>query len=152
VPLVPAMIDILDSLPRFKSGDFVFTTSKGKRPVWVGSKVKTAIDLKMQEELQRIAAERGTVAKPWKDWVNHDLRRTLRSGLSALKIPQEVSEAVIAHAKRGIVGVYDVYDYDAEKREALEAWAARLHEIVNPPPEPSKDNVDYRLQQRRATS
>ena len=67
-------------------------------------------------------------------WRNHDIRRTVRSGLSRLKIAEEAREAVLAHARPGIKGVYDLHDYLDEKREALELWAARLRSIVEPPP------------------
>jgi hypothetical protein len=65
-------------------------------------------------------------------WVNHDIRRTVRSGLSRLKIAEEVREAVLAHARPGIKGTYDLYDYREEKLHALEAWASLLRSIVEP--------------------
>jgi hypothetical protein len=40
-------------------------------------------------------------------WVIHDLRRTGRTHLSALPIPDIVRELVIAHAKPGLHKVYD---------------------------------------------
>ena len=145
VPLTAPILQILDTLPRFKHGDLLFSTTQGRKPLWMGSKVKDAIDVKMLEQLRAIAAERGNdPAKiALEEWVNHDLRRTVRSNLSALKVvKEEVSEAILAHAKIGIVGTYNVYQYADEKREALELWAARLHEIVNPPePEPVDSNV-----------
>jgi hypothetical protein len=49
-------------------------------------------------------------------------------------VTEEAREAVLAHARPGIKGVYDLYDYFDEKREALELWAARLRSIVAPPP------------------
>jgi hypothetical protein len=57
--------------------------------------------------------------------------------LSRLKVTEEAREAVLAHARPGIKGTYDLYDYLDEKREALELWATRLRSIVSPPP----DNV-----------
>src|SRR5437879_9410671 len=67
-------------------------------------------------------------------FVNHDIRRTVRSHLSRLKVTEEAREAVMAHARPGIKGTYDLYDYLDEKREALELWAARLRSIVEPSP------------------
>jgi hypothetical protein len=58
----------------------------------------------------------------------------VRSNLSALRIAEEVREAVLAHARPGIKGTYDLYDYKDEKLEALTLWAARLRSIVEPPP------------------
>src|SRR5437016_14559426 len=89
----------------------------------------------MLEELRKIASKRG--GKPDRKllpWVIHDIRRTGRTALSALPVPDMVRELVIAHTKPGLHKVYDQYSYFAEKREALELWAARLRDIVEPPP------------------
>jgi integrase len=145
VPLTAQMMEILETLPRFKHGDLLFSTTFGRKPFWLGDKNKKAIDAKMLEQLRQIAKERGNDPKEavLPEWINHDLRRVVRSNLSKLKVAEEVSEAILAHAKVGMVGVYNTYRYADEKREALEAWAARLREIVSPPePEPIKgDNV-----------
>jgi hypothetical protein len=89
----------------------------------------------MLRTLKALARQRGDdpakVELP--HWVNHDIRRTVRSQLSRLKVTEEAREAVMAHARPGIKGVYDLYDYFSEKREALELWAARLRSIVDPP-------------------
>ena len=66
------------------------------------------------------------------DWVNHDIRRTVRTKLSALRIPEEVREAVLAHARPGVKGRYDFHQYLDEKRDALTQWAAKLWDIVEP--------------------
>jgi hypothetical protein len=65
-------------------------------------------------------------------WVNHDLRRTLRSGLTRLRVDFETKEAVLAHAKPGLVGTYDVHDLEQEKRDALERWAAHVRSVLTP--------------------
>ena len=64
-------------------------------------------------------------------WTNHDIRRTVRSGLSRLKISEEAREAVLAHVRPGIKGTYDHHDYLAEKREALELWGERVQALTN---------------------
>ena len=61
----------------------------------------------------------------------------MRTGLSALPVPDLVRELVIAHTKPGLHKVYDQHAYESEKRHALELWAARLRNIVEPP----ADNV-----------
>src|SRR5262249_36859265 len=65
----------------------------------------------------------------------HDLRRTVRTRLAGLGVPDTVAEAVIGHGRKGLSPVYDQNDYEPEMREALERWAARLRSIVEPPPE-----------------
>src|SRR5262249_44107054 len=64
----------------------------------------------------------------------HDIRRGMRTGLSALPVPSDVAELVIAHSRPGLRKVYDQYAFEAEKRRALELWAARLRDIVETPP------------------
>jgi hypothetical protein len=61
----------------------------------------------------------------------------VRTSLSALPVPDNVRELVIAHTKSGLHRVYDHYAYLDEKRRALELWAERLHNI----PEPAAPNV-----------
>lgn len=74
-----------------------------------------------------------TYHKPFYDlprWTPHDLRRTARTYLSELRIPREHAEAVLNHAKPGIVGIYDKYEYQEEKKAALIKWEAELLKIV----------------------
>ena len=63
-------------------------------------------------------------------WTPHDLRRSARTHMSRLRVPSEHAEAVLNHAKQGMVKVYDQYEYDAEKREALQAWERELLRLV----------------------
>jgi integrase len=58
--------------------------------------------------------------------VVHDFRRTVRTHLARLKVPEVVAELVLGHALRGIAGTYNVYDFEAEKRDALTRWATEL--------------------------
>jgi hypothetical protein len=74
------------------------------------------------------------LAKEPAPWVIHDIRRTMRTGLSALPIPDLVRELVIAHTKPGLHKVYDQHAYLDKKRDALERWDARLRDIIQPPP------------------
>jgi integrase len=128
VPLSDDVIEILESLPRFNRGDFLFSTIFGAKPVNGFSKGKARLDRAM-------AAELGGAPEPF---VIHDIRRTMRTGLSALLVPDPVCELVIAHTRRGLHKVYDQHAYVDEKRRALELWAARLRNIVT---EVRQDNV-----------
>lgn len=113
IPLSGAARELLAELPRVGREGFVFGSFlKG----W--SKAKARID----------------GASGVADWRIHDLRRTVASGLQRLGIPIEVAAAVLAHSAKSIAptpvtSVYARYDYAAEKREALESWAAHLREI-----------------------
>lgn len=63
-------------------------------------------------------------------WIPHDLRRTARTHMSRLRVPREVAEAVLNHAKGGMVKIYDQYEFDDEKKEALQAWERELLRLV----------------------
>lgn len=60
----------------------------------------------------------------------HDLRRTMRTHLSALGIRTEVAERCLNHKLKGVVGIYDRHDYFDLRREALELWSHRLENII----------------------
>jgi integrase len=127
VPLSDAAIEILKTLPRFERGDHLFSTTFGVKPVNGFSKAKDILDRKLKQ----------IIGKPVEPFVIHDIRRTMRTGLSALPIPDLVRELVIAHTKPGLHKVYDQFAYLDEKRQALDLWASRLRDIVTPRP----DNV-----------
>jgi integrase len=124
VPLVPDAIAVLDALPRFEHGDHLFSTTFGAKAINGFSKGKQLIDKAMSKQL----------GHPVSPWVLHDCRRTMRTHLSALPVPDLVRELVIGHTKKGLHRVYDQYAYLDEKRHALELWSARLRSIVTPPP------------------
>ena len=135
VPLTQDLLQLLNSLPRFESGDFVFSTTFGTKPVWMSSKIKAQLDRRMLRTLRALARRRGDnprkVTLP--AFKNHDIRRSVRSQMSRLKIAEEVREAVLAHVRPGIKGVYDLHDYFHEKAEALSLWQARLKGFAEPP-------------------
>jgi integrase len=134
VPLTAEMVALLDGLPRFVGGgDFLFTAD-GKRAVSGFSSMKRRLDGLMLEELRTIAEQRGDdPAKiKFESWRLHDIRPSVRSGLSRLKVTEEAREAVLSHVRPGIKGTYDVHDYFDEKKEALQMWGARLRSIIDP--------------------
>jgi integrase len=136
VPLSDDVTAILESLPRFKKGDHVFSTTFGKKAVNGFSKAKERLDermLRFWRALGRLLGKDRRKARI-EPWVIHDIRRTMRTGLSALPVSDLVRELVIAHTKPGLHKVYDQHAYEQEKRHALELWAARLQSIVDPPP------------------
>ena len=56
--------------------------------------------------------------------------------MARIGIAVRVTEAVLNHVSGtggGIVGVYQRHDYAEEKRQALEAWARMVCEIVDGP-------------------
>ena len=55
----------------------------------------------------------------------HDLRRTVRTRLSALKVDHSIAEMVTGDGKKGLDRVYDQHKFLDEMRDALELWAGR---------------------------
>jgi integrase len=135
VPLAPMAAAVFRSLPEFTRGPFMFTTTFGVRPIAGFSRAKIQLDALMLAELRRSAGERGedpgVVTLP--GWTFHDIRRTGRTGLAALGIPDTIAEVTIAHKLKGLHAVYNLHTYVDEKRDALELWAAKLRDIVEPP-------------------
>ena len=63
-------------------------------------------------------------------FVIHDLRRTVRTRLSSLRVADAVAEMVIGHGRKGMQRTYDQHTYLPEMREALDGWAVLLRSIV----------------------
>lgn len=69
-------------------------------------------------------------------WRLHDIRRTVATGLQRLGVRLEVTEAALNHvsgSRGGIAGVYQRYDWRAEKRAALDAWGGFVLALVGKP-------------------
>lgn len=139
VPLSDMAMTIVRAVPRQTgegTGDFVFSTTRGVKPVNGFSNATERLHRQMLLALRAFARMRGddpkTVTLP--HFVIHDVRRTVRTRLSGLRVADHVAELVIGHARTGLHGVYDRHSYDDEKREALDAWAAKLRTIIAPSP------------------
>ncbi len=118
IPIVPAVQDILAGLPRFGT-DFVFTTN-GTRAVAGFSLYKRRLD-------RTIASLNGGM--PLAPWRQHDLRRSTASGMARLGTPLAVIERVLNHRSgtfRGVVSVYQHYDYRKEMQAALTTWSEHV--------------------------
>jgi len=135
VPLSDDALVLLKTLPRWKAGDFLFSSNGGVKPVNGFSKAKARLDARMLLTLKALARKRGDDPRNvlLQPFVLHDLRRTMRTRLSALRIVDEVAEMVIGHGRKGIQRVYDQHQYLPEMREALDRWAALLHRITEQP-------------------
>lgn len=96
---------------------------------WPGKPVNNAALARAVERSREAMGNRN--AEAWGHWTPHDLRRTMRTGLSACKVRPDIAELTIGHTKRGIVAVYDQHGFEAERRAALEAWDRRLSAIID---------------------
>lgn len=63
-------------------------------------------------------------------WSPHDLRRTARTMIAAMGCPHEIGEALLGHVQPGVGGIYNLHQYDAERREWLQRWSDRLDQLL----------------------
>jgi integrase len=139
VPLTDRMIAIIQTLPA-NGSKYLFTN--GSRPYYLDDREKRDLDARMLRTLKALARQRGedSNAVELPRWVNHDLRRNIRSALAQARVDgrvrfhPDVAEAILAHTKGGIRAVYDVHDMAPEKAEALQYWDRYLMSVVAPPP------------------
>jgi integrase len=124
VPLADAALALL---PAPRSGrEFLFGRGAGSFAGW--SRCKTRLDNRIK------AANDGKGIPAWR---LHDLRRTAASGMAKLGANLPVIEKILNHVSGsfgGIVGVYQHHDFADEKRQALEAWAAHVEELLSDKP------------------
>jgi integrase len=126
VPLSDAAIAVLSSLPEWtRGGSYLFSATGGQRPVNGFAFAKEKIDRLVGEQL----------GQPIEPWVFHDIRRTVRTRLSGLRVPEPIAEMTIGHARKGLLRTYDTHRHLEEIREALDLWANALRDITTPPPE-----------------
>jgi integrase len=136
VPLTDDMMRLLETIPRWNAGDFLFSSTNGTTAV-------SGFDYQKRKLFDIMTGALGSIEL--KNFVLHDLRRTVRSNLSALKVeeqvngekrkrrlvPDEVCEMIIGHGRKGMQRIYDQHEYIEEMREALAAWNAQLARIVS---------------------
>jgi integrase len=60
----------------------------------------------------------------------HDLRRTAASLMAGGGVARLTIAKILNHVETGVTAVYDRHGYDAEKRVALDWWAAKLTAIL----------------------
>jgi integrase len=132
VPVTAALAAIIGEQPKdWRKRPYVFSTTGGRRPFSGYSKGKTALD-------REIAALRKREGRdPMRPWtMQRDVRRTARTLLTRAGVSSEIAERVLAHEIPGVEGVYNRYEYVAEKHNALDRLAALIERIVHP-----QDNV-----------
>jgi integrase len=108
IPLAPTARALLEKSPR--NGEGVF-----KSPAW--STCKDELD------------KRSGVS----NWVIHDIRRSVATGMADIGIAPHIIEAVLNHVsghKGGVAGIYNRSSYAAEKAAALARWDERVRSVV----------------------
>jgi len=117
VPLSKLAIDILLSLPRWKT-DLVFPGQ--------GEEGRTLSGFsKFKRRLDAVALVEG--------WTLHDLRRSAATALARSGTPPHVVEKILNHSEAlgGVAGIYNRFAYTEEMRSALEFYAEHLRALMN---------------------
>jgi hypothetical protein len=105
----------------------VFSTTDGKKPFSGYSKAKRALD----RAIARLRKKDGR--EPMPSWqLSRDVRRTAKTLMARAGVRPDISERVLAHVIPGVEGIYDRYEYLAEKRDALEKLAALIDRMLHP--------------------
>ena len=120
IPLSEPVRAILQAQPRLREHVFGRGDSADGFVGW--SAAKTALD----ERLPKMDA-----------WTLHDLRRTMATGMGELGVQPHIIEAAINHQsghKAGVAGTYNRANYHAERRVALDKWAAHIMALVTKRP------------------
>ena len=88
VPLAIGMLQILEKLPTFADGDCLFSRNVGRTPAVMSAEFKSDLDRRMLRTLRGMARKRSddVAAVKLEPWVQHDLRRLVRSGLRGSRL------------------------------------------------------------------
>ena len=133
VPLSPLALELIkDAKAIAGNSDWLFPS-----PINDGSITPHSVNRALMKAM-RATAKSPTPAIELENVTPHDLRRTAASGMTALGINRLVVSKILNHVDNSVTAIYDRHGYDAEKRQALEAWGRRLQEIIEGRP---ADNV-----------
>ncbi len=114
VPLNDMALELLEPL-RLLDGDWVFPSPhKENRPLATPRRAMLAV-----REISGV-----------KDFIIHDLRRTMTTGLTKLGHPRPDVGRLLNHTETGVTATYDRYDYLPLKKDLVAAWDRRLREIL----------------------
>jgi integrase len=116
VHLAPRAFEIIQAQP--KTDGLVFPTSSGK-PFMEFSNMKLLLN-----------EESGVT-----DWVLHDLRRTVVSGMASLGIAPHVADKVLNHQSgmiSGVAAVYQRHEFLPERKAAMDLWDTHVAGFFRP--------------------
>jgi integrase len=153
VPLIPAAVDLLKgraaiarpsavwvfehvTRSRIPGREFGNIAARGKKAASFLSRGDAHLGDKRARGRQRPPVLPGLSF----EFQGHDLRRTVATNMTKAGVHRDDVSKVMNHVDRGprATKVYDRYQYDREKRAALETWGSRLDEILlagNSPPQ-----------------
>lgn len=129
VPLVGEALEIVQRrLEGVGTSGWLFADAQGAQYLqhWVSTYINS-----MQPYGAKVKRRQGEgLVLPVTNWTPHDLRRTSRTLLASLGCRNEIGEAILGHMPAEMVGTYNAYTYDSERRLWLEKLSARLNELA----------------------
>ncbi|MCG3462829.1 site-specific integrase [Xenorhabdus bovienii] len=123
-PIIPEAKELIEQVKKLSCGSEYLFTIIGGKPFLQGSH---------KHIVERLNKKMIPYFNPHVHWSIHDLRRTMRTGISDLTSPH-VAEIMLGHKLPGVWQVYDKHTYLNEQREAYERWWDKLTKIVSRPP------------------
>lgn len=141
VPLSAFALDLLRQAATYNtSSAFVFPSPQAVGVKLGGREHEPDACIDRHSLSRAVSRKRGT-AKPvdtepddgelgLEPFVPHDLRRTCRTQLAALGVPEHIAERVIGHKLQGMMAVYNLHEYLDERRAALERWGQHLASLL----------------------
>jgi integrase len=130
IALSAPAVEIIKALPRVGKCDLMFSTN-GKTPVSGFSRAKSRLDAAMlkiaKKEVKDAGGESDDIKLP--AFVVHDTRRTVARGCQKDGVAPEVIERMlghVTHTKSGLKGVYQVFEFESERRAVLAKWGQRV--------------------------
>jgi integrase len=121
VPLSPVAMALLANIKttaeKFRGGKrWLFPSPRGNGPI--GAKA-------MDRALRRLRiAGHVPVFRP------HDLRRSAASHMTRLGVSRLTVHKLLNHSDRSVTAIYDRYDYDEPKKQAVEVWGKEVAALV----------------------
>jgi integrase len=115
LPVTPLMAEIIKSVLHRDGFDVLFGRRHAGFTGWSVSK-------------QMIDEKLGL-----KEWVLHDIRRSVATGLSKLGVQPHVIEAMLNHqsgSKAGVAGVYNRNPYEREVNQAMLMWSDHISNLI----------------------
>jgi integrase len=137
VPLSPLAVRLIKEAQELAgAGAWLFPSPKNAWPANSAQRVAAVrgATAPIDPHVPSKALSRARAAIGLADFRVHDLRRTAATRMAELGISPHTISLVLNHvsARKGTItgAVYVQYSYDREKREALDAWGARLERII----------------------
>lgn len=132
VPLAPAAVDLLRSLPRKSARNKAGLLAPSPHVFTMGGEHAISGYSAGKKRLDAAVAKALGIEKPMAPWTVHDLRRTSATEMGRLGVSRFAISRVLNHADRSVTAIYDRHSYREEKRHALETWASYLTGLAKP--------------------